>query len=175
MDVIFEETVMYRDSLKAIEAKAEEITDKVLAEILARAEGGYYSSAPEEAVSDRISQVIGDVQKRLESWLGRNEPKNLIFDRYLHLGAKRCKQCMPVEEIAAALLMIQREISCAVSARTAADHANTHDEPAYIIYYVNLIFAGIIQSVITGYWNEQTVIARKRRWEKLLPKGALRI
>jgi hypothetical protein len=37
------------------------------------------------------------------------------------------------------------------------------------------IFAGIIQSVITGYWNEQTVIARKRRWEKLLPKGALRI
>ena len=104
---------MYRDSLKAIEAKAEEITDKELAEILARAEGGYYSSAPEEAVSDRISQVIGDVQKRLESRLGRNDRGE--------------------------------------------------------------IFAGIIQSVITGYWNEQTVIARKRRWEKLLPKEALRI
>jgi len=174
MDAMFKETIMYRDNLKAIEANAGNITDKVLAEIFARPEATYYSSASEEAVSSRISQVIRDVQKRLESWLGGNEPKNLVFDRYLRLGAMRCQQCMPIEEIAAALLMIRGEICRAVSARRAADH-NTHDEPSDIIYHVNLLFAGIIQSIVTGYWNEQAVIAKKRRWENLLPKEALRM
>lgn len=161
--------------MKTIEKNAEKIARNVLDGILARPEARYYLAASEEALSERISNVVRDVSGRLGAWLDRSEPRDLLFDRYTDLGATRCRQCMPLEEVAEVLLMIRKEICSVIGDRMPEGSACPSDEPADIKHYVHLLFACITQSIIAGYRNEQAAAAEIRRRERLLPREALRI
>lgn len=145
---------MYDNILRTLEINTDEITHTILEEMHSRPEARHYTLVSNEVVSARISLVIRDVHKRLGNWLNKIEPKDLFLASYSDLGAMRCKQCEPLEGVTAVLLMIRRAISKVIGMQAAEDHALPYDLPEKIHYYVDLLFAGIIQSLITGYRNE---------------------
>lgn len=153
---------MYNEILKTIEANADQITGKILKEIRTRPEAAYYKSVSNEVVTIRISHVIRDVYKRLENWLGKNEPKNLLFAYYSDLGAMRCRQCVPLDAVTALFLILRNEIIDIIKAQTSSDIEPSLGLTEKINYYTNLLFVGIIQSIITGYRNELDAVIDMR-------------
>lgn len=145
---------MYDNILSAIEKNTDTITHAVLEELRTRPEARHYTLVSNEIVSARISLVIRDVQKRLGKWLNKHEPRNLSLAAYMDLGAARCKQCEPLEGVTAAFLLLRKAIRQVIGRQAAADRALPHDLPDRIQYSVDLLFAGILQSIITGYRNE---------------------
>lgn len=148
------ELMMYDNILSTIEKNTDTITQAILKEIRTRPEARHYTLVSNEIVSARISLVIRDVQKRLGKWLNKHEPRNLSLAAYMDLGAARCRQCEPLEGITAVFLMLRKAIRKVIGMQAAADLALPPDLPEKIHYYVDLLFAGIIQSIITGYRNE---------------------
>lgn len=158
MGIIPGELIMYDKILKIIEINADKITRNILEQIHSKPETLYYSSVTNEYISVRIFHVIRDVNKKLSKWLNKNEPRNILFTSYSELGAMRCRQCVPLEALTAVFLMIRKEICHVISSQASSLSGLPSNMPEKISYCLNLLFAGIIQSIVTGYNNELNTI-----------------
>jgi hypothetical protein len=154
---------MYKQILEAIKKNAEKITNTIREEIHVTPATWHYLVVPNEVISDRIFHVIKNVHLRLENWLKKNEPKNMLFAYYSDLGAERCKQGMPLEEVGMVLLLIRREVWNMIGPQIVVDNGFTLNQFVEINYLVNLFFVRIIQSTIAGYQNEQKRIFQEKR------------
>ena len=166
---------MYQLFLEAIERNAEKITNTLMEEIHVRPEVWHYLAASDEVISDRISKVIKSVYVWLGNWLKKNEPKNILFAYYSNLGAERCHEGIPLEEVTMVLLLIKREIWNMISTQKVFDNGFTLNQLVEINYNVNLLFVRIIQSTIAGYQSELAITALKSGREKQLPGKTFRI
>jgi hypothetical protein len=166
---------MYQQFLEAIEKDAEKITNILLEEIRKKPETWHYLVASDEVNLERISQVIKNVYVRLGSWLQKNESKDMLFTFYMNLGAQRCKEGIPLEEVTMVLLLIRREIWNLIRNQLVFDDGFPLNQLVEINYYVNLIFVRIIQSTIAGYRNKLAVIAVMRGREKQISRNAFRL
>ena len=166
---------MYQQFLDTLEKNAENMTNSILEEIRMRPETWHYLAACDEVNTERISQVIKNVYDRLESWLHRNESKNMLFSFYMNLGAQRCQEGIPLEEVTKVLLLIRREIWYVIRDHLTFDDRFPLNQLVEINYYVDLIFVRIIQSTIAGYRNKLAVISAMCGRGKQLPGKAFRI
>lgn len=155
------ELLMYSNILNSLDKNMNEITHTTLEEIHTGSAIRYYTALSHEVFSRRISQVISDVHKKLGLWLREGQPKTLLLASYLDLGAARCRQCVPLEEITSVILMIRTTIRRAIGMPAVADGTPFHDLQEKALYSLDLLFAGIVQSVISGYCNElESIIDR---------------
>jgi len=158
---------MYDQFMQLIEANADAITSNVLLEVRKRSEVRHYLEIPEEIARERISQVIRNVYERLGSWLNKNRPKNVLFAYYSTLGAERCREGIPLEEVVMLIMLIKREIWYVINDRVATGSGFTLKD---INYYGNLFFDRIIHSIVTGYQSELGKVCREKDSKDLLDR-----
>jgi len=118
--------------------------------------------------AQRIAQVIRTVYERLGNWLNKNKPKNTLFAYYSDLGAQRCREGIPLDEVIMVLMLIKREIWHTIRDQISVDSGFTLNLFMEINFYVNLFFDRIIHSTVTGYQNELGKICEKTGGEKSL-------
>jgi hypothetical protein len=139
---------MYEKFMELIENNADKITSNILLEIQKRDEVRHYREIPEDVAAGRISQVTRNVYERLGNWLNKNKPKDTLFAYYSELGAQRCREGIPLEEVVMLLMLIKREIWYVIDDQIVVGSGFPLKE---ISYYGNLFFDRIIHSAITGY------------------------
>jgi hypothetical protein len=150
---------MYEQLMELIEANADAITANVLMEAQKRSEVRHYREIPEDIARERISQVIRNVYERLGSWLNKNKPKDVLFAYYSTLGAGRCREGIPLEEVIMLIMLIKREIWYVINDRVTTGSGFTLKD---VNYYGNLFFDRIIHSVINGYQAELGKVCREQ-------------
>jgi hypothetical protein len=156
---------MYERFMELIENNAEKITSNILMEIQKRDGVEHYREIPEDIARERISQVIRNVYERLGNWLNKNKPKNTLFAYYSNLGAERCREGIPLEEVIMLLMLIKREIWQVIGDQIAVGSGFPLKE---INLYGNLFFDRIIHSTITGYQAELGKICENTGSDKAL-------
>jgi len=145
---------MYERFMTLIENHAEKIMENVAREIQKREETRHYREISEDVTEERIAQVIRNVHVRLGNWLNRNKPKNTLFAYYSDLGAHRCKEGIPLDEVVMVFMLIKRAIWHELRDQIAIDSGFTLNQLLEINYYGNLFFDRIIHALVTGYQEE---------------------
>jgi hypothetical protein len=98
--------------------------------------------------------VIRNVYQRLGNWLNKNKPKNTLFAYYSDLGAQRCREGIPLDEVVMVFLLIKRGIWDVIKAQISVDSGFDLNQLMEINFYVNLFFDRIIHSIVAGYQKE---------------------
>ncbi|HVN70858.1 MAG TPA: hypothetical protein VMU10_02450 [Desulfomonilia bacterium] len=155
----------FMDLIKRNEAK---ITEKILKDIRKREETRHYREISEDVASERISQVIRNVYERLGNWLNKNKPKNTLFAYYSDLGAQRCREGIPLDEVVMVLLLVKRGIWDVIKDLISVDSGFDLNQLVEINFYVNLFFDRIIHSTVAGYQAELGTICEAQPSRKSL-------
>jgi hypothetical protein len=137
--------------MELIENNAGTITENILLEVQKHDEVKHYQELPEGVARERINQVIRNVYERLGNWLSKNKSKDTLFAYYFHLGAERCREGIPLEEVVMLFMLIKREIWYVIGDGIAVGSGFPLKE---INYYGNLFFDRIVHSTIAGYQAE---------------------
>jgi len=145
---------MYQRFMTIIENEAEKITKNVIKDVQTREETRHYRDLPEDVKEDRVAQVIRNVYVRLGNWLNKNKPKNTLFAYYSDLGATRCREGMPLDEVIMVFQLIKRAIWHELRDQIAIDSGFTLNQFMELNYYVNLFFDRIVHATVTGYQVE---------------------
>ncbi|HOO90371.1 MAG TPA: hypothetical protein PLA74_06070 [Syntrophales bacterium] len=162
---------MYERFMTLIENHAEKITKHVDKEVLKLEETRHYRELSEEVREERIAQVIRNVYIRLGNWLNKNKPKNTLLAYYSELGADRCREGMPLDEVIMVFQLIKRAIWHEIRDQIAIDSGFTLNQFMEINYYVNLFFDRIVYATATGYLNELgKVLENTRKGKTILAK-----
>jgi hypothetical protein len=140
--------------MNLIENHAEKIMKNVVKEVQDRDETRHYWQLSEDLREERIVQVIKNVYVRLGNWLNKNKPKNTLFAYYYNLGATRCREGMPLDEIVMVFQLIKRAIWHELRDQIAVESGFTLNQFMELNYYVNLFFDRIIHATVTGYQDE---------------------
>ena len=159
---------MYERFMTLIENHAEKITKNVVQEVQKREETRHYWEISEDVTEERIAQVIRNVHLRLGNWLNKNKPKNTLFAYYSDLGAHRCREGLPLDEVVMVFQLIKRAIWHELRDQIAVDSGFTLNQFMEINYYVNLFFDRIIYALVTGYQEELGKTVENARKEKQL-------
>lgn len=165
---------MYERFMTIIEENREKIIKNVEGEILKRDETAHYADLTEDAREERIAQVVKNVHVRLGNWLNKNKPKNTLFAYYSELGAKRCREGMPLDETVLVFQFIKRAIWHELRDQIAINNAFTLNQFMEINYYVNLFFDRIVHATVAGYIGELGNIIPAPVKEKLLMANLLK-
>lgn len=164
---------MNKRFINLIKNHAERITKRVVQEIQTREETRHYREIPENVTEDRIAQVIHNVHSRLGNWLNKKESKTELFSYYSDLGAHRCKEGIPVDEVVMAFMLIKRSIWHELRDQIMMDSGFTLNqimEVNYYVnlnhfmeinYYVNIFFDQIIHALVNGYQEELGKVLEK--------------
>ncbi len=159
---------MYQGFMNLIEKHAEKITKEVVKDVQTREETRHYWEISKDVTEDRIAQVVRNVYLRLGNWLSKDKPKNTLFAYYSDLGANRCKEGFPLDEVVMVFQLIKRAIWHELRDQIAVDSGFTLNQFMEINYYVNLFFDRIIHALVTGYQEELGKTVTNAGKEKLL-------
>jgi hypothetical protein len=162
---------MYQRFMTLIENNADKIKKNVIQEVLKRDETRHYWELSDDAREERIGRVIKNVHVRLGDWLNKNKPKNTLFAYYYNLGATRCKEGMPLDEVVMVFQLIKRTIWHELRDQIVVDSGFTMNQFMEINYYVNLFFDRIIHATVTGYQDEiREIVENTGKGDQLLGK-----
>jgi len=145
--------MVYDSFLNLVRENADTFTKDLIAEIRTRNETRHYQKIPDQMLYEQISQVIRNVSERMVSWLKKNKPKNTLFAYYSRVGAQRCKEGVPLDEVVIVLMLIKRRIWHFVDANKLYTGYDLH-ELMELNYYITLFFDRIIHSTILGYHKQ---------------------
>ncbi len=159
---------MYDRFMTLIENHAEKITKNVVQEVQKRDETRHYWDLSKDVTEERIAQVIRNVHVRLGNWLNKNKPKNTLFAYYSDLGATRCREGLPLDEVVMVFQLIKRAIWHELRDQIAIESGFTLNQFMEINYYVNLFFDRLVHATVTGYQNELGKIVENTGKEKSL-------
>ena len=95
---------MYSKLVELIQDHSEELSQRVLKDMLSRKETNSYNKLHRKEVYRRIYEVYS----RLGSWLSKDTPKDDLEEHYTRLGKRRFNEGIPLEEVIMALLLIKR-------------------------------------------------------------------
>ncbi len=162
---------MYQGFMNLIEKHADKITKEVVQDVQTREETRHYWEISKDVTEDRIAQVVRNVYLRLGNWLSKDKPKNTLFAYYSDLGANRCKEGFPLDEVVMVFQLIKRAIWHELRDQIAVDSGFTLNQFMEINYYVNLFFDRIIHALVTGYQEELgKTVANAGKEKQLLTK-----
>lgn len=157
---------MYEQFMTLIENHAEKIMKHVIQEVLTRDETRHYWELSDDVREVRVAQVIKNVYVKLGNWLSKNKPKNTLFAYYFTLGATRCKEGLPLDEVIMVFQLIKRAIWHEIREQLAVDSGFTLNQFMEINYYINLFFDRIIHATVTGYQEELGKVVENAGKEK---------
>lgn len=154
---------MFQKFLEALKKKGKCMGDSLMEEIRMRSGTWHYLDVPDEVLSERISQVTRIVHAKLVAWFSRNDPENTLFGTFSGLGADRCQEGIPLEEVSLVIMLVKREVWKIIREQACAGDGFSLEELLEISYSVGLCFDRIIQALIAGYQNELALSAVKGR------------
>jgi len=95
---------MYSKLVELIQDHAEELSQRVLKDMLSRKETRSYNNLHKKEVYRRVFEVYS----KLGSWLSKDTPRDDLKEHYGRLGRRRFKEGIPLNEVVMALLLIKR-------------------------------------------------------------------
>jgi hypothetical protein len=95
---------MYSKLVELIQSHSEELSQRVLKEMLSRKETESYNKLHRKEVYRRIYEVYNG----LGSWLSKDTPRDDLKEHYTRLGKRRFNEGIPLKEVVMALLLIKR-------------------------------------------------------------------
>lgn len=98
--------MIYMKIMELIKTDADELTERVVKDLLSRGETEYHKKFSEEFLYERVS----DIYRGLSHWLDRATPKDEITKFYQDLGRKRFQDGIPLHEVILFLMLIKRHL-----------------------------------------------------------------
>ena len=95
---------MYSKLVELIQDHSEELSQRVLKDMLSRKETKSYNKLHKKEVYRRIFEVYSG----LGSWLSKDTPRDDLKEHYTRLGKRRFSEGIPLDEVVMALLLIKR-------------------------------------------------------------------
>ncbi len=95
---------MYSKLVELIQDHSEELSQRVLKDMLSRKETESYNKLHRKEVYRRIYEVYS----KLGLWLSKDTPKDDLEEHYTRLGKRRYNEGIPLKEVVMALLLIKR-------------------------------------------------------------------
>jgi hypothetical protein len=145
---------MYGQLLILIEGRIEEIVRTVVQEMQTREEIRHYLKVPERSREERIGNVIRDMCERLGYWLNRENPDSSLSAHYSRLGAQRCREGIPLEEVVLVILFIKRGIWDELKNKLVLDNSFTLNHLRDLENNYHLFLDRMVKSIIRGYVDE---------------------
>ncbi len=149
--------------IELIEKNADELTKRLMKDLLTREETKHYRELPE----DRVYERVHDVYSRLDSWLGGDKAKTNIRKYYTELGAQRYREDIPIHEVMMAFMLIKRHLWLYVVENQIIDSVYELQRVLELNNRVVLFFDRVIFFVAIGYEDERA------KQEKALDRGGL--
>jgi len=137
--------------IELIQRHADELTKRLMKDLLSREETKHYRDLPE----DRLYERVHDVYSRLDSWLGGDKAKTNIRKYYTELGAQRCREGIPLHEVMMAFMLIKRHIWLYVVENQIIDSVYELQRVLELNNRVVLFFDRVIFFVAIGYEDER--------------------
>lgn len=98
--------MVYLKIMEMIKTHVDEMTKRVVKDLLSRGETQYHKKFSEEFLYERVS----DIYRGLNHWLDRATPKEEINKFYEDLGRKRFQDGIPLHEVILFLMLIKRHL-----------------------------------------------------------------
>ncbi|MBN1635058.1 MAG: hypothetical protein JW920_01005 [Deltaproteobacteria bacterium] len=89
-----------------IQDSADELTGRLIHDVINREETEAYARLPEKEVYKRAYEVYS----RLGSWLSKDTPKGELKNHYTELGRVRCREGIPLHEVVMVLMLVKRHL-----------------------------------------------------------------
>lgn len=140
-----------------IKENADELTRRLMKDLLSREETKSYRTFPENVTYDRVH----DVYNRLDIWLGRELPKAEVERIYVEVGRKRFQEGIPLHELLMALMLIKRHLWLFVLERHFFDSTFQISQALELNNRVVLFFDRMMFFCTVGYEQELTRGARE--------------
>jgi hypothetical protein len=145
---------MYGQLLILIENRIDEIAGKLSQEMQDREEIRHYLKISERSRIERIGNVIRDMCERLGYWINRESPVRSLESHYSRLGAQRCREGIPLEEVVLLFLLIKRGIWDELRHKLVVDNSFTLNSLRDMENNYHLFFDRMIGSFIAGFQEE---------------------
>ena len=133
-----------------IKDNADELTRRLMKDLLGREETKSYRSLPEDLIYERVF----DVYNRLDKWLGKERLKEDVQLYYIQLGRKRFKEGIPLHELVMCFMLIKRHLGLYVLEAHFLDSVYEMHQVLELNNRVVLFFDRMIYFSIIGYEQE---------------------
>jgi hypothetical protein len=98
--------MIYLKIMEVLKADAEQLSKRVVKDLLTRGETEYHKKYSEDIMYERVY----DVYSTLSYWLDRARPKEEIRKHFVELGKKRFQEGIPLHEVIMFLMLIKRHL-----------------------------------------------------------------
>jgi hypothetical protein len=143
--------MIYLKLLKLIEDNADELSKRLVKDLLSREETKGYRTLSEDLVRERVR----DVYSKLGSWLSTEKhASGEIRNVYTELGKKRFREGIPLHEVVLAFMLIKRHLWLYVREKQFFDSAYELYQALELNNRVVLFFDRVIYFVTIGYEEE---------------------
>ncbi len=148
--------MIYLKLIKLIEDNAEELSKRLVKDLLSREETKGYRTLSEDLVQERVR----DVYSKLGSWLSTEKhTSGEIKKVYTELGKKRLREGIPLHEVLLAFMLIKRHLWLYVQEKQFFDSAYELYQALELNNRVVLFFDRVIYFVTMGY--EEDLLKKK--------------
>ncbi len=135
-----------QDLIKIITENADELTRRLLKDLLSRKETSSFRQIPPDLMYERVF----DVYSKLDTWLEKGTSHGII-DYYIKLGHDRYDEGIPLHELILAFMLIKRHLWLYVQEQQLPDSAYHLNKALELNNKVVLYFDRIIYAVTLGY------------------------
>ncbi|HOE74122.1 MAG TPA: hypothetical protein P5146_14405 [Desulfomonilia bacterium] len=142
--------MIYQKLVDLIQDNADQLTKRLMRDILSREETKSYKTLPEKEVYWRVF----DVYSRLDSWLSKDKEKGEIKLHYTELGKKRFHENIPLSDLVMTLLLIKRHLWIYVMENQFYDSSFELSRALELNNKVVLFFDRAIYFAVMGYEDE---------------------
>jgi len=143
--------MIYLKLVKLIEDNAEDLSKRLMKDLLSREETKGYRTLSEDLVQERVR----DVYSKLGSWLSAEKhASGEIRKVYTELGKKRFREGIPLHEVLLAFMLIKRHLWLYVREKQFFDSAYELYQALELNNRVVLFFDRVIYFVTMGYEEE---------------------
>ena len=143
--------MVYSKLVTLIEENAEELSNRLVKDLLSREETKGYRTLSEDLVKERVH----DVYSKLGSWLETEKhTSGEIRKVYTELGKKRFREGIPLNEVILAFMLIKRHLWLYVQEKQFFDSAYELYQALELNNRVVLFFDRVIYFVTMGYEAE---------------------
>lgn len=149
--------MIYQKIVELIQVNADQLTKRLMRDILSREETKSYKTLPEKELYWRVY----DVYSRLDSWLSKDRKKGEIKQHYTELGAQRYNENIPLSDLVMTLLLIKRHLWIFVMENQFFSSSFELSQALELNNKVVLFFDRAIYFAVMGYEEEMRKALKK--------------
>lgn len=143
--------MLYYNMMETLRKNEYLLTRDLVAEIRSTPEAAHYHSLMDDALYDRIHQVIYHTYKRHSDWLDNESSKNTVTAHYSELGRQRHEEGIPLHEVIVTLFLIKKRVYRCINERMDLEATYTQKQVTDLFLNVGFFFDRMVQSVVAGY------------------------